>query len=274
VCFATVNNVMEAYDSEEFRRVMNEADLVAPDGIPVVWALRLKGFKAATRVYGPDVTLQVLEAAAREGIPVGFYGGSEGTLGRLVEAVRARFPALRVAYSWSPPFRPLTAEEDDRVVRGMNGSGARIVFVGTGRRSRSTGWRRTGARCGRCWGGGGVRFPGGDKRQAPRWMIGRGWNGRSGWRRSRGDVVRYLKHPRFGLWLEVARSRWGGNHGGRGGIAQTAKTILPMAALERLLSWRSELLTGRGLSKLCAIRLLPGDWYRQHPPESGPRIAM
>src|SRR5665213_3627864 len=54
VCVATVNNVMEAYDSAAFRRVMNEADLVTPDGMPLVWGLKLLGYRSASRVYGPD----------------------------------------------------------------------------------------------------------------------------------------------------------------------------------------------------------------------------
>ena len=67
VAVATVNNVMEAYDSSDFRRVMNHADLVTPDGMPLVWALRLLGHKGATRVYGPDLTLVLLRAAAAHG---------------------------------------------------------------------------------------------------------------------------------------------------------------------------------------------------------------
>ena len=71
VCIATVNNVMESYDSTETLRVMNRADLVTPDGMPLVWGLRLLGHKTATRVYGPDLTPIILEMAASNGIPVG-----------------------------------------------------------------------------------------------------------------------------------------------------------------------------------------------------------
>src|ERR1700722_13566301 len=67
VCVATVNNVMEAYDSSCFRRVMNEADLVTPDGMPLVWGLKLLGRTEATRVYGPDLTPVVLRQAAEQG---------------------------------------------------------------------------------------------------------------------------------------------------------------------------------------------------------------
>ena len=66
--------------------LMNEADLVTPDGMPLVWGLRALGARDATRVYGPDVTPMILGAAQREGIPVGFYGASEETLKSAAEA--------------------------------------------------------------------------------------------------------------------------------------------------------------------------------------------
>ncbi len=69
---------MEAFDSAQFRGIMNGADLVTPDGMPLVWGLRLLGARGATRVYGPDLTLQVLDAAARNDLPVGFYGAECG----------------------------------------------------------------------------------------------------------------------------------------------------------------------------------------------------
>ncbi len=130
VCCASVNNVMEAFDSAEFRAIMNSAALVTPDGMPLVWGLRLLGTRGATRIYGPDLTLHVLDAAARQGVPVGFYGASPATLARLCARARERFPSLPVAYAFSPPFRPLTPEEDRWVTREIAESGARILFVG------------------------------------------------------------------------------------------------------------------------------------------------
>ncbi len=130
LCAASVNNVMEAHDSAEFLRIMNEADLVTPDGMPLVWGLRMLGARQATRVYGPDLTPVVLAAAQREGIPVGFYGASPGTLERLFAVVRRRYPALEIAYAFAPPFRPLAPAEDAAVVGRIRNSGARILFVG------------------------------------------------------------------------------------------------------------------------------------------------
>ena len=130
LCAASVNNVMEAHDSRDFLRIMNEADLVTPDGMPLVWGLRMLGAREATRVYGPDLTPVVLAAAQREGIPVGFYGASQGTLERLFTVVRRRYPDLEIAYAFAPPFRPLAPNEDAAVTRRIRNSGARILFVG------------------------------------------------------------------------------------------------------------------------------------------------
>ena len=132
VCVATTHMVMEAFDNPDFREVVNSSYLVTPDGMPLVWGLRLLGIKGAERVYGPALTPAVCKEASKRGIPVGFYGGSEVVLKRMIENLRSRFPGLKVAYAFSPPFRRLTDEEDKRVVREINSSGAKILFVGLG----------------------------------------------------------------------------------------------------------------------------------------------
>lgn len=133
VCVSTVHMVMEGYDSREYQRVVNGADLVTPDGVPLVWALRLLGIKNVSRVYGPELTPRLLAAAANSGIPVGFFGGGDAEALRKLEAIARRdFPGLELVYSYSPPFRELTAEEDEDIVRQIAASGARILFVGLG----------------------------------------------------------------------------------------------------------------------------------------------
>ena len=204
VCLGTVNQVMEAYDSAEFREVMNQADLVTPDGMPLVWGLRLLGEHPASRVYGPDLMPLVLERAERECIPVGFYGVSETVLERLVGIVRMRYPKLGVAHAFSPPFRPLTLEEDAQVVSAINASGVRILFIGLGNPKQEKWMAAHRGRVQAVMVGVGAAFDflAGSKRQAPRWMmpIGLEWlfrlctEPRRLWRR-------YLKHnPRF-VWL-------------------------------------------------------------------------
>jgi N-acetylglucosaminyldiphosphoundecaprenol N-acetyl-beta-D-mannosaminyltransferase len=132
ICVANVHMLMEAYDSPEFASMVNHADLVVPDGMPLVWMMRLKGQKNQQRVYGPTLMLHVLEAAARENIPVGFYGGRPDVLETLVSKMRTRYAGLNVAYSCSPPFGELSHDEDEEIVKDMYRSGVRILFVGLG----------------------------------------------------------------------------------------------------------------------------------------------
>ena len=201
VCVATVNQVMEAWDSVWLRKVMNGADLVTPDGVPLVWSLRALGVRGATRVYGPYLTPRLLEAAEREGLPVGFYGAAPETLEKLLGMVRRRYPKLKVAYAWSPPYRRLTGTEDQEVVREVNASGARILFIGLSSPKQDAWMHEHRGRIRAVMLGVGAAFDflAGTKRQAPRWMmpLGLEWlfrlvtEPRRLWKR-------YLKHnPRF-----------------------------------------------------------------------------
>jgi N-acetylglucosaminyldiphosphoundecaprenol N-acetyl-beta-D-mannosaminyltransferase len=112
--------------------VVNEADLITPDGKPLVWALRLLGVSNPSQVRGADLVLHTVERAAREGLSIGLYGGTARSLKSFVEAIEARFPGLQIACQISPPFRPLTQEEDEAVTREIISSGARVLLVGIG----------------------------------------------------------------------------------------------------------------------------------------------
>jgi N-acetylglucosaminyldiphosphoundecaprenol N-acetyl-beta-D-mannosaminyltransferase len=203
VCVATVNNVMESYDDQSFRQAMNAADLITPDGMPLVWSLKMLGVRGATRVYGPDLTPLVLKAAADAGIPVGFYGGTDDVLDDLEAWTAEHTPGVRIAYRESPPFRPATEDERAHTVAAINDSGARIVFVGLGcpKQERWMAEQRGSVQAVMLGVGAAFDFLTGRKRQAPRWMqrTGLEWlfrlvtePGRL-WRR-------YLKHnPRFVL---------------------------------------------------------------------------
>jgi len=132
VCVATVHMIMEAFDSSAFQRVVNGADLVTPDGRPLVWALRSLGVRDATQVRGTDLTAHVVELAAREGIPIGLYGGTPDLLETFARILERRYPGVRVVCRIAPPFRPLTPEEDETVTGEILSSGARLLFVGIG----------------------------------------------------------------------------------------------------------------------------------------------
>jgi N-acetylglucosaminyldiphosphoundecaprenol N-acetyl-beta-D-mannosaminyltransferase len=130
---AAVNLIMCAREDPQTLRAVLGATLAVPDGQPLVWALRLLGHSRATRVYGPELMARYCARAARTGTPVYLYGGrSEKALEELRTRLSERFPGLRIAGGYSPPFRALTAEERDRVAAEIDASGAKVVWVGTG----------------------------------------------------------------------------------------------------------------------------------------------
>ena len=113
-------------------RVINGADLAAPDGAPVAWRLRMPGFARQQRINGPDLMWKCCAGAAEEGLPVFLYGSTPATLRHLCAYLAREFPRLTIAGCYAPPFRPLTPKEDAQVVRVIEESGARVVFVGLG----------------------------------------------------------------------------------------------------------------------------------------------
>lgn len=132
VCIANVHVVMEAYDSPAFCAQVNAADLVTPDGMPLVWTLRRTGHPDQTRVYGPDLMMSVIDAAAKENVAVGLLGGKPEVLAELEKRLKTQFPDLDIRYRFSPPFRPITPQEDQKIVDEINQSGAGVLFVGLG----------------------------------------------------------------------------------------------------------------------------------------------
>jgi N-acetylglucosaminyldiphosphoundecaprenol N-acetyl-beta-D-mannosaminyltransferase len=199
--FANVHMIMEAVDHPAFLLQLNHTGTVFPDGMPLVWALRLLGESGAQRVCGPDAIAALLTAAENAGVPVGFYGGSQAVLDALTGAVRLRHPDLKVAYAESPPFRPLTPKEDLAIVERIEASGARLLFVGLGCPKQEH-WIVE--HMGRVHAvmfavGAAFDFIAGSKRRAPRWMqrCGLEWAFRFA-TEPRRLAKRYLKHnPRF-----------------------------------------------------------------------------
>lgn len=128
-----VHGVMTGVLDPEHNARLNAFDLVTPDGQPVRWALNLlHGAGLRDRVYGPALTLKVLERCAADGLPVYLYGSTEATLGRLVPALEGMFPALKIAGAEASKFRPARPGEDAEIADRIRSSGARVVLVGLG----------------------------------------------------------------------------------------------------------------------------------------------
>jgi len=131
VCVTGMHGVMESQADEALRDIHNASGLTTPDGMPMVWAGRRAGARIA-RVYGPDLLEAVLARAVTTGWSSYFLGGSEDVLATLVGSLRARHPGLRVAGTYSPPFRPLSDDEDRALVERVNAAAPDIVWVGLG----------------------------------------------------------------------------------------------------------------------------------------------
>jgi N-acetylglucosaminyldiphosphoundecaprenol N-acetyl-beta-D-mannosaminyltransferase len=177
ICVMSVHGIMEARSDSSFRAILNSADIVTPDGMPVVWALRSFGAVNQARVYGPNLMLALCASAEISNHRVFLYGGRGDTFKALCHKLKQRFPQLILAGAYSPPFRPLTDEEDEDVCRLITNAAPDIIFVGISTPKQET------------WMAGHVRaFPGmvmigvgaafdfhaGSVKQAPHWMQIRG----------------------------------------------------------------------------------------------------
>lgn len=214
-CVASVHMVMEAWDDPFFQRVVNAAELVTSDGVPLVWSLRALGIPGATRVYGPDLTLAVCAEAARRGVPVGFLGGRPAVLDALTRRLAERFPGLSVAFAHSPPFAPPGAPvaADTDVAEAIEDSGARVLFVGLGcpKQERWMAAHREHLSCAMVGVGAAFDFHAGALAQAPPWLqrAGLEWlfrlacEPRRLWRRYAWHNPRFVLH----MALQIVRAR-------------------------------------------------------------------
>jgi exopolysaccharide biosynthesis WecB/TagA/CpsF family protein len=134
LCAFAANHILAMAAKEpDFRGRMNQFDLVAPDGQPVRWAMNYFHKAGLTdRVYGPEFTRRMCQAAAEAGVSVYFYGSTDEVIQKLCANLKEMFPKLQIAGAESPPFRPLTTEEDAAVVKRINESGAGLLFIGIG----------------------------------------------------------------------------------------------------------------------------------------------
>lgn len=132
VCICNAHSVVTARMDSQFGQILREADMATPDGAPVAWLLRRLGSIGQTRINGPDLMLKYCEHTAKAKESIYLYGASKSTLDVLERFLVSRFPGLTIAGAHSPPYRDLTPVEDEVVVKSINESGARIVWVSLG----------------------------------------------------------------------------------------------------------------------------------------------
>lgn len=130
VCVTGVHGVMEAQRDPQVRRALAESMLVVPDGMPTVWIGRLQGHQKMQRVFGPDLMLEVCERSVESGFSHFFYGGKPGVADELAATLTRKFPGMKIAGTYTPPFRPLSAIENLELQDRVKRLDPDIVWVG------------------------------------------------------------------------------------------------------------------------------------------------
>lgn len=177
ICITGVHGVIESHKDPALRAIHNAADMVTPDGMPLVWLARRLGYTSIDRVYGPDLMRELTRRSPSLGIRHFYYGGGPNLADKLRTTLTAAYPGLKVVGTLSPPFRALSPQEDDAVVATINAAQPDILWVGLSTPKQE---RWMSAHQGRIdvpvmiGVGAAFDFLAGDKRQAPRWI------GRSG----------------------------------------------------------------------------------------------
>ena len=203
VCAAAVHSVMVAQEDRLMREALTNAVITVPDGMPIVWAANLLGEHLPNRVYGPELMRRYCERAPESGHRVWLYGGrDQGALVQLALNLRKKHPGIRIVGGYSPPFRPLTEEEESAIADQVNEAKPDVLWVGIGVPKQEKWMVRMRDRLEvpvMCAVGAAFDFHAGRVSQAPHWMQERGleWTYRIA-QEPRRLLPRYLyTNPRF-----------------------------------------------------------------------------
>jgi N-acetylglucosaminyldiphosphoundecaprenol N-acetyl-beta-D-mannosaminyltransferase len=128
-CVANVHMLIEAHNADSFAAIVNNADMVTPDGKPLTWGLHFLHGVKQDRVAGMDLLPDLLAAAEKKYIPIAFYGGTDEMLNRTREHLKKNYPEIIIAQMYSPPFRPLDESEENAIIKMFNDSQAKLIFV-------------------------------------------------------------------------------------------------------------------------------------------------
>ncbi len=172
VCISNVHTTVMSYHDEKYRRVQNGAAMALPDGKPLSIVSKMRGFRNAKRVPGPDLMPEIFKLSEKRGYTHFFYGSKEETLVKLKEKLTESYPDLRIVGMYAPPFRNLSEEEDRECVEMINKTRADFIWVGLGAPKQEF-WMadHKGKVCGLMLGvGAGFDFHAGTIKRAPRWM--------------------------------------------------------------------------------------------------------
>ena len=132
MCVSNVHTTVMSFDDEEYCAVQNGGIMAIPDGGPLSSVGRKRGFSGMKRTTGPDYMKEMLKISNEEGYRHFFYGSTEETLKKLQRTLKRSYPNVQVVGMFSPPFRTLSAQEDEEIVHMINESNADFVWIGLG----------------------------------------------------------------------------------------------------------------------------------------------
>ncbi len=130
VCVTGVHGIMEAQRNARFKKILDDAMLVVPDGVPTVWVGRWEGFKNMGRVFGPDLMLEYCRRSLASRQTHFLYGGKPGIAEALRENLERRFPGIRIVGTYTPPFRPLSESENADLQVRLSALAPDVLWVG------------------------------------------------------------------------------------------------------------------------------------------------
>lgn len=206
ICFSNVHTSVMGKENADYRKVLNEAAFVFPDGNPIAQFQHKEGFELSERVAGPDFMEHMFRATADGSLSHFFYGSSQETLDELKKNLEEKYPGIVIKGMFSPPFRAITEKEDKSYVEMINNSEADIVWIGLGAPKQEK-WMN--AHKGKIKGvmmgvGAGFDFHAGTIKRAPKWIqnIGFEWLYRL-FQDPRRLVKRYLVTNAKYLWYQT-----------------------------------------------------------------------
>jgi N-acetylglucosaminyldiphosphoundecaprenol N-acetyl-beta-D-mannosaminyltransferase len=130
ICAVSVHGVLEAVRNKAVADALAQAAIALPDGTPTVWVGRMQGCREIDHVTGPAIMQEIFSRVEFRSYSHYFYGGQPGVAEELATGLRRQYPWVKVAGTYTPPFRELTASEESQLISSINQLRPDIVWVG------------------------------------------------------------------------------------------------------------------------------------------------
>ncbi len=123
-----MHGVTEAQHDSQFKQILNSADLVVPDGMPLVWLGRRQGHRLRRRVYGPEL-METFCRSTGSRYRHFLYGGASGVPTALGGILESKY-GISVVGTCSPPFHAMSEKEDEEILATIHAAQADVLWVG------------------------------------------------------------------------------------------------------------------------------------------------